>query len=390
MVASGADRRDGFGQPDGRRRGPATWLLAVLALGIALIAGSLGAGLGLLAADAREPVSGSEIFDGASLGAAPEGTIDRAPDSVAGVSAKVLPSVVSIAVSNGGQQGTGSGFVLSADGLIITNNHVVEAASGGGEIEVAFADGKRAPATIVGRDAGYDLAVLRVKAQNLPPLPLGSSENVQVGDPVIAIGSPLGLAGTVTLGIVSAKDRPVTAGQGDSDASYISAIQTDAAINPGNSGGPLVNLAGEVVGVNSAIATLGAGSIVGQSGSIGLGFAIPIDQARRTAEQLIQGGVAVRPVIGASLDSRYTGEGAKIAEAPAQDGTPPLTPGGPAEQAGVEPGDVVLALDGKPVQGNEELIVAIRSHVPGETVTLRVRRGSEEQEITVVLGEAER
>ena len=328
---------------------------------IALIAGALGGALGLLAADRPETTTSSGTFDGSNLGAAPQGAEDRAPDSVAGVAAKVLPSVVSIAVSGGGRQGTGSGFVLSADGLLITNNYVVEAASDGGDINVTFVDGKRLPATIVGRDASYDLALLRVDAQNLPPLPLGSSENVQVGDPVIAVGSPLGLAGTVTQGIISAKDRPVTAGQGGDDASYISAIQTDAAINPGNSGGPLVNLAGKVVGVNSAIATLSAGPMSGQSGSIGLGFAIPIDVTRRTADQLIQGGVAVRPVIGALLDSNYTGEGAKVADGPGPDGTPPLSPGGPAEQAGVRPGDVILALDDKPLQGNEELIVAIRS-----------------------------
>ncbi len=388
VIGGGVDPRAGFAGPGGRRQGPGTGLLVALALAIALIAGSLGGALGLLAADQRSTSSDGETFDGASLGAAPQGAVDRAPDSVAGVSARVLPSVVSIAVTGGGQQGTGSGFVLSADGLIITNNHVVEAAADGGDIEVAFADGERVSATIVGRDASYDLAVLRVAARNLPPLPLGSSANVQVGDPVIAIGSPLGLAGTVTQGIVSAKDRPVTAGRGGDDASYISAIQTDAAINPGNSGGPLVNLAGEVVGVNSAIASLGAAA-GGQTGSIGLGFAIPIDVARRTAEQLIQGGVAVRPVIGASLDSRYTGEGAKIADGPAEDGTAPLTPGGPAERAGVRPGDVIVALDGKPVQGTEELIVAIRTHAPGETVTLTVRRGNAEQEIAVVLGAAE-
>ena len=389
VIGGGADHRIPFGYRDGRRTGPGTGLLVALALAIALIAGALGGALGLLAADQRQTASDGGTFDGANLGASPEGAVDRAPDSVAGVSARVLPSVVSIVVSGGGQQGTGSGFVLSADGLIITNNHVVESAADGGEIEVAFADGERVPATIVGRDASYDLAVLRVDAQNLPPLPLGSSANVQVGDPVIAIGSPLGLAGTVTQGIVSAKDRPVTAGQGGDDASYISAIQTDAAINPGNSGGPLVNLAGEVVGVNSAIASLGGGPISGQTGSIGLGFAIPIDVARRTAEQLIQGGIAVRPVIGAILDSEYTGEGAKIAEGPARDGTPALTPGGPAELAGVRPGDVILALDDRAVQGNEELIVAIRTHAPGETVTLTVRRGEQEQEIAVVLGEAE-
>jgi putative serine protease PepD len=189
----------------------------------------------------------------------------------------------------------------------------------------------------------------------------------------------------VTSGIVSAKNRPVTAGDtGGSDSAYINAIQTDAAINPGNSGGPLVNLDGEVVGVNSAIATLG-GSLTGQSGNIGVGFAIPINQARRTVEQILDTGEAQFPIIGASLDGEYDGEGARIAESTGSNG-PPIVPGGPAERAGLEAGDVIVAIDGKPVADSAELIVAIRSRSPGDTVTLTVRRDGDERTVKVALG----
>jgi putative serine protease PepD len=232
--------------------------------------------------------------------------------------------------------------------------------------------------------------VLQVKAKNLPALPLGNSDSVVVGDTVIAIGSPLGLSGTVTSGIVSAKDRPVTAGSRDSndESAYINAIQTDAAINPGNSGGPLVNLDGEVIGVNSAIATVG-GALGGESGNIGVGFAIPINQVSRTVNQIIETGEAQFPIIGASLDGRYDGEGARIASTTSSNGTPPIVPGGPAEEAGLEPGDVILALDGKPVEGSSELIVAIRSRSPGDSITLRVRRGGSERDVEVTLGATE-
>ena len=175
-------------------------------------------------------------------------------------------------------------------------------------MSLSFSDGTTTDAEVVGKSASYDLAVLRVDAKNLPALPLGNSDSVVVGDPVIAIGSPLGLSGTVTSGIISAKNRPVTAGEEGDDSSYINAIQTDAAINPGNSGGPLVNLDGEVIGVNSAIATVGQ-SLGGEGGNIGVGFAIPINQVRRTVEQIIDTGEAQFPIIGASLDGSYDGRG---------------------------------------------------------------------------------
>jgi putative serine protease PepD len=375
-----------------RRRGPSLGALIGVGLAIALLAGSLGGALGLLAASQREDRTTTQPVEGVSLGAAPQGDVDRAPDSVAGVAGTVLPSVVSIVVQGGGQQGTGSGFVLTEDGFLLTNNHVVAAAGEGGGIEVSFGDGEQAEAEIVGRDSGYDLAVLKIDARNLTPLPLGSSEDVQVGDPVIAVGSPLGLVGTVTSGIISAKERPVTAGGSVGDASYINALQTDAAINPGNSGGPLVNLDGEVVGVNSAIASLGGSpggpGSPGIAGSIGLGFAIPIDQARRTAEQIIRTGEAVRPFIGANLDPRFPGQGALILAEPTENGALPLVPGGPAELAGLQAGDIIIAIDGDRVRGSNEVIVDIRSRVPGDEVTITVLRDGQEIDLPVVVGEA--
>ena len=203
-----------------------------------------------------------------------------------------------------GQEGgaTGSGFVLDRQGHVVTNNHVVEDADDNdGSIEIVDQDGNRYPAEVVGRSPVYDLAVLFVpKARGLQPAALGASQALRVGEGVVAIGSPLGLSSTVTAGIVSALDRPVTTGDTGDDSSYINAVQTDAAINPGNSGGPLVNLRGQVVGVNSAIATTG-GSIGGEAGNIGVGFAIPIEQVRVTADQILRTGEAQYPVIGAKV-----------------------------------------------------------------------------------------
>jgi putative serine protease PepD len=292
----------------------------------------------------------------------------RAPESVAGIAQQALPSVVSIATSGG----TGSGFVITEDGYIVTNHHVVADAGADG-VRVSLRDGREVAATVVGTSPAYDLAVLDVDLTGLTPLPLGDSAQVVVGDPVVAVGNPLGLEGTVTAGIVSAVDRPVTAG-GQDEVSFINAIQTDAAINPGNSGGPLLDASGQVVGVNSSIATLGVGA-TGQGGSIGLGFAIPINQARLTAEEIIADGEATFPVIGATLDVS-TGQGAVIAS---------VVPAGPAEGAGLRPGDVVTSIDGTTVRTSEELIVAIRSRQPGDTVELTYERGGSEGTVTLQL-----
>jgi putative serine protease PepD len=276
---------------------------------------------------------------------------------------------------------------MRADGYILTNNHVVEPSTTSGKITVQFSDGKSAEAKIVGRDESYDLAVIRVDRRNLPALALGASSAVVVGDSVIAVGAPLGLESTVTSGIVSALNRPVTAGgSGDSTASFINAIQTDAAINPGNSGGPLLDMAGRVIGVNSAIARVAGaqGLTEGQSGNIGVGFAIPSDQARKTAEQLIATGKATHPVIGVMLDTSYQGEGVKIADV-ARDGSPPITKGGPAEKAGLRPGEVITKFDGRPVLGPNEFVVAIRAKSVGDEVQLSVRRGNTERTVKLTL-----
>ncbi|GIG28619.1 S1C family serine protease [Cellulomonas marina] len=376
-------RRRG-GRPGGdRRRGGAGRTAALVAL--ALVAGA-GGGAAVTRwlpedrpADAALPVAGA---------AAAGGTTTPAPvaGSVAAIAADVLPSVVSLEVRTASGAATGSGFVLRADGYVLTNNHVVAGAlDEAGAITVLLADGSEVAGTLVGATADYDLAVVRVEREGLTPLVLGDSDVVQVGDPVVAVGAPLGLEGTVTTGIVSALDRPVTAGEQRGTA-FINAIQTDAAINPGNSGGPLVDAAGAVIGINSAIAQT-AGSATGGAGSIGLGFAIPSNQARRTAEQLIETGRATYPVIGALLDRTWTGEGVRIADEP-DEGTAPVTPGGAADTAGIRAGDVILAVDGRPVTEPDELVVDLRSRTPGEAVTLRVRTGEDERDVRVVLQES--
>lgn len=309
--------------------------------------------------------------------------VERPEGSVAAIAAAALPSVVSIEVR--AQQGvaTGSGMILKADGYILTNNHVVAEAASGADVTVTFSDGHEQPAELVGATPDYDLAVIRVKEKGLEPLVLGDSDEVVVGDAVLAVGSPLGLEATVTTGIVSALHRPVKAGEA-AEAAFIDAIQTDAAINPGNSGGPLVNSAGEVIGINSAIAQ-GPGTTAA-TGNIGLGFAIPSNQARHTAEQLIETGTATFPIIGVLLDPSYQGEGVQVSQEP-QQGTPAVTPDGPADQAGLKPGDVILSIDGRPVSVADELIVAIRAKAPGDPVTLQVRSDGDEREVRVVLEE---
>ena len=349
--ASGGSRRPG-------------WLALVAATGVAGLAGGLiGAGL----------APGQSESTTQSTGTAPA-VIDsvqpseRAAESIAGIAEAALPSVVSIAT----ETGTGSGFIITDDGYIITNNHVI-ADSGARGVSVSLQDGRTVDADIVGTSPAYDLAVLDVDLSNLTPLALGDSDLVAVGDPVVAVGSPLGLDGTVTAGIVSATDRPVTAG-GQGEVSFINAVQTDAAINPGNSGGPLLDSSGRVIGVNSSIAALT--SFGGQAGSIGLGFAIPINQARLTAEQIIADGEAQYPVIGATLAIGEPGQGATIGS---------VVPGGPAAEQGLRAGDRIVSIDGTAVRGADELIVAIRAMQPGDTVELTVVRNGTEETVEVVL-----
>jgi S1-C subfamily serine protease len=278
------------------------------------------------------------------------------------VAAAVTPSVVSISVTTRTGGGTGSGSIYrtsSTESFVITNNHVIEAAVTSGTIEVELLNGDVLPATIVGRDIAYDIAVLKVKTRNLPVIKVGDSAKVSVGDPVIAIGSPLGLASTVTSGIISALNRPVTAGSAGLE-SYVNAIQTDAAINPGNSGGALVDAAGKLIGVNSAIATLSSG---GTSGSIGLGFSIPINEAKRVIEEIIATGKSTRPVLGVFFDQAYTGIGAKILR---------LSPGEGAEKAGIPVGSIITKIEGFKITDDVSAIVRIRAAVPGSTITVIV------------------
>ncbi|WP_055695450.1 S1C family serine protease, partial [Streptomyces prasinopilosus] len=341
-------------------------------------------------------IVGAELERNGGVGAvelpqAREEPAGRAPGSIAGIAARALPSVVTLHVSGAASTGTGTGFALDGRRHILTNDHVVQPAGRDGKITVTFHSGDTAEATVVGRDSGYDLAVVRVKGvEGLAPLPLGNSENVRVGDPVVAIGAPFDLAGTVTTGIISARERPITAGGGrgdGSDVSYVDALQTDAPINPGNSGGPLLDAGGRVIGINSAIRSAAGGGEAddGRAGSIGLGFAIPINQGKRVAEELINTGRATHPVIGITLDMDYAGDGARVG-AEGSDGGPPVSAGGPGDKAGIKAGDVITKVGGQRVHSGEELIVKTRAHRPGDRLELTLERDGEEREVSLVLG----
>ncbi|HTR70517.1 MAG TPA: trypsin-like peptidase domain-containing protein [Mycobacteriales bacterium] len=317
------------------------------------------------------------------------------PKNYAQIAAKVLPSVVSINVTGSSESDTGSGVVLDSKGYILTNNHVVAAAVGGGSVTVDFNDGSTVSARIVGTDSLDDLAVIKVTKSGLTPAALGNSSDLQVGDSVLAIGSPLGLTGTVTSGIVSALNRPVvtqeeapqqtspffgggTTTPSTSQPTVIDAIQTDAAINPGNSGGALVNGIGQVIGINSAIASLGE-STGSQSGNIGVGFAIPINQAKAIANELITTGHAVHPLLGVSLPGdSSTGATPKAT-------VESVTPGGPAAKAGIKKGDVITAVDGVETQSADAVIAAIRSHQPGQKVIVTIQRDGSTKTVTATL-----
>jgi len=347
-----------------------TALLVALALGAGGLAGVGGAAAyDALTDDAPASTPSSSLAESDDDTPADQ-TAAPSLDSVEAVADQVLPSVVSISVGAGG----GSGVIISSDGQILTNNHVVEAAQGG-QIVVTFHDGSTASADVVGTDPTTDLAVIQAQdVTGLQAADLGSSADVQVGEQVVAIGSPLGLDGTVTTGIVSALNRPVTAGgQQGGSLTVFDAIQTDAPINPGNSGGALVNMAGEVVGINSAIASTGAGS-----GSIGLGFAIPIDQAGPIAQELIDTGSATHAQIGIGVDNT-SGEvrGAAVRE---------VQPGSAAAEAGLENGDTVTHIDDRLVTDAESLIAAVRSYRPGDEVELTVVRDGETITLPVTLG----
>lgn len=357
--------------PAGRRRQdrygavlPAVIVASIVAL---VVGGLAGFGGALLSAGLTSGL-------GSRLAGAPADP--SSPMDAVAVADRLLVSTVKIVYDGG----TGSGFVLDADGHIVTNNHVIEAAArSGAPMRIEFGDGRRARAAIVGRSPGYDLAVLRVDAPDgsLRPSALGDSARVKPGQAVLAAGAPLGLGGSVTSGIVSAVDRPLGVGEQPTTAdsanvAYIDGIQTDAAINPGNSGGPLADANGHVIGVNSAILTLGGSAVAGRGGNIGLGFAIPINQAKVITAEIIRNGHATYPVIEATVGADP--DGARLTE---------VAPGGPAAQAGLAAGDVITQVAGKPISSATDLIVRIRSHRPGDRVSLEVRgRGP----VTVALG----
>ncbi|WP_030273140.1 S1C family serine protease [Streptomyces sp. NRRL B-24484] len=371
------------GQPPRRKRGGLVALIAA----VALVAGVAGGAIG--AAVAGDDSSGGTSRTSTTVSVSDSRKVtDRAPDSVAGIAAKALPSTVTIKAQGSQESGTGTGFVFDTEGHILTNNHVVAPAASGGKLTVKFSDGSSYTASVVGRAQGYDVAVIKLDnppKDKLNPLPLGDSDKVAVGDATIAIGAPYGLEGTVTTGIISAKDRPVASGdETGAQASYMNALQTDASINPGNSGGPLLNASGAVIGINSAIQSNTSGN--GRAGSIGLGFAIPINQAKWVAETLIKDGQPVYAILGVLRNDDYKGDGAQI-QTNAVQGTPAVTPGGPADQAGLKPGDVITKLGGIPIDSGPTLVSEIWTHKPGEKVDVEYTRDGKTAKTVVVLGE---
>jgi putative serine protease PepD len=349
----------------------------------ALIGGGAGAGVAGLIDD---PAATS------STSAAAQNVTIKNPETATtatAAAAKAAPSVVTLYVSSGSNSGSGSGVILTDDGYVLTNNHVVTLeGTGTGTVQVRTADGTLYDATVVGTDPSSDLAVVKLDgASDLTPATFANSDKVQVGDVAVAIGAPLGLSNTVTDGIVSATGRAVETGSTQDDSTVIDAIQTDAAINPGNSGGALVNGAGEVIGINSAIATVAsqAPGSQSQSGNIGVGFAIPANTAQRIAKELIANGKATRAFLGVSSrtaaddQNSGVGDGAEIVS---------VEPGTAADDAGLQAGDVVTAVGDRPVTTSTELTAAVRSKAPGDKVALTVRRGNDTKTVEVTLGSA--
>jgi putative serine protease PepD len=344
----------------------------VFAAGVAVAV--VSAGIGGFTALVVQPHAVVLTTRAAAAAAAPHGSAASLPaDSTEEVAAKVLPSVVQLQTDLTGQTEQGSGIILNPDGLIMTNAHVVSAADagptgpGGAHTLVTFADGRTAPFAVVAMDRTSDIAVVQAKGiSGLTPITLGSSDHLRVGQKVVAVGSPLGLEGTVTTGIVSALNRPVStvddaASQATAtQATATDAIQTDAPINPGNSGGALVNTDGQLIGMNSAIATLG-GSPDAQSGSIGLGFAIPVDQAKRIADELIATGTASHASLGVQVGDDVSAHGARIVD---------VTSGGPAAAAGLSAGVVVTKVDNQVIDDADALAAAVQSKAPGNKVTV--------------------
>lgn len=368
--------------PARKRRGG--WIAAIAA--VTLVAGGLGGGIGYFAAESSDSANPTAVSETNGQPAADQ----SAPESVAGIADAALPSVVTIQADGGGEGSTGTGFVYDEAGHIMTNNHVVAGAAGKNRLTATFSDGESYEAEIVGQAEGYDVAVIKLRNaddRELKPLPMGDSDAVTVGDATIAIGAPYGLSGTVTTGIISAKDRPVASNDGQGGTpSYMSALQTDASINPGNSGGPLLDASGSVIGVNSAIRS-NSDALGGSVGSVGLGFAIPVSQAQRVAEDLIETGEPVYAVIGISVDMSAGGsEGAAVSDKGA-DGESPVVAGGPAEQAGLRPGDVIVRFGDRVIDSGPTLISEIWTYEVGSEVELTYLRDGRESTTTVTLDE---
>lgn len=304
-------------------------------------------------------------------------TTNAEPGSAEQVAAAVLPSVVSIQAITRTSASEGSGSIISSDGYVMTNNHVVAGIEQSGVLEVSFSDGTTAQADFIAGDPSTDIAVIKIRdVSNLPVMSFGDSDALGVGQSVMAVGSPLGLSSTVTTGIVSAVNRPVRASGDGGESSLIDAIQTDAAINPGNSGGPLVDMDGNLIGMNSVIASISSTS--DSAGSIGLGFSIPSNFAKRVADQLISTGQVTQPMIGVQVGTDNSVTGAVIAS---------VQDGGPAADAGLQPGDIVTKLNDRVIDSPDSLIAAVRSHDFGETVTLTITQPdtSQSREVEVTL-----
>ncbi|MCX5045572.1 trypsin-like peptidase domain-containing protein [Aldersonia sp. NBC_00410] len=357
--------------------------LVVGAVVLALVSGGIGGAVGAVVTD--QDSGSTQVSNALDTKPNTSPAVNAPAGSVQAVAGKVLPSVVMIKVTSQQAQGEGSGVILSSDGLILTNNHVATGAGTGAKLEVAFSDGSTAPATVVGADSVTDIAVIKAEGKSgLTPIELGSSENLAVGQQVIAVGSPLGLAGTVTTGIISSLNRPVsTSGEASNQATVIDAIQTDAAINPGNSGGALVDGDGKLIGINTAIASLGGGTGGAEStaGSIGLGFAIPVDQARRIADELTKTGKATHALIGVQVPTQDQYNGAEVMA---------VTEGGPAAQAGIPKGAVITKVDDRVIDAGDALIASVRSYVPGDKVQITYTdpNGGNAKTVSVTLGSA--
>jgi putative serine protease PepD len=350
------------------------------AAGVALVVGGV---VGGVIVAATTPSASGAPSSSSTAGTAGSSTVSAC--AVTPVADEVIPSVVTIAASGsgGGGSGTGSGEVIRSDGYILTNNHVISIAANGGSVQVLFAGGQTEAATITGRDPQTDLAVLHVQPSHaLKVIALGSSATVKVGEPVVAIGAPLGLSGTVTSGIISALDRTVEVpSDNDSLALLVSALQTDASINPGNSGGALVNCAGQLIGVPTAGATVPNSG----GGSIGLGFAIPVDLAKAIADEIITTGrvthayfgMATLPIPPAAAAQAGVPEGLYVQA---------VTPGGPAATAGLRAQDVITTIDGEPATSNLQLQELTLTKKPGDTVSIGYSRAGQSATATITLG----